>query len=145
MLQFTDFIDLCCMWGLYLDFSRSAVGHLCTMWQAYFSGAFASDVKCMYSSASGHTIDCSEFIWGICIHIVVLYQHKKLSAHVLHVAFEWHIYSLHIFGNNVWSTCSKFFGLVYAIMLGLYVDNGSSAVGHILAMSQAYLFRNIWQ
>ena len=26
------------------------------------SGVYANDVKCMYTSVSGHIVDCSEFI-----------------------------------------------------------------------------------
>ena len=38
MLQF---IDLWCIyaaqWGLYTDYNKSAVGHICAVWQAYAS------------------------------------------------------------------------------------------------------------
>ena len=43
------------MWGLYADYSRSAEEHRCAMW------GHASNVKCMYTNASIHIIDCSEF------------------------------------------------------------------------------------
>ena len=42
-----------------------------TVWQEYGSEAYANDVKCMYNSASGEIVVCSEFVWDIYIDIVV--------------------------------------------------------------------------
>ena len=39
------------------------------------SQAYANSVKRMYTSASGHTVDCSEFICSIYIDIVVSHLH----------------------------------------------------------------------
>ena len=41
------------------------------------SGAYVSNVKCMYTTSSGHIVDCSEYILGIYTQIVVLYHHVK--------------------------------------------------------------------
>ena len=46
----------------YLEYSSSALGHLCAMLQEYFSGAYVNNVKCIYTCASGNTVDCIEFI-----------------------------------------------------------------------------------
>ena len=45
------------MWSLYVDLSKSAVGHIYTMWQAH-----ASNVEFMYTSAPDDTFHCIEFI-----------------------------------------------------------------------------------
>ena len=37
------------------------------------SGAYANNVLCMYTSAPGHIIDCTELILGIYTDIVVSY------------------------------------------------------------------------
>ena len=39
------------------------------------SGAFASNVKCVYASAPGHIIDCIKLTWGIYTDIVISYVH----------------------------------------------------------------------
>ena len=33
------------MWGLYVEYSRSAVGNLCAMWQTFYSGGYANTVN----------------------------------------------------------------------------------------------------
>ena len=76
MLQF---IDLCwiyaVMLGLYEDYS-SNVGNIHVQCGRYIcSGAYASNVECMYASASGHIFDFSEFISGIYTDIVVSHVH----------------------------------------------------------------------
>ena len=71
------FVLICTViWGLYVDYSRSAVGHMCDV-VSIFSWAYASNIECMYTSAPGHFISCSEFIWGIYTYIVVCYLHMK--------------------------------------------------------------------
>ena len=50
------------MWDAYVDYSSSAMGHTYAMWQSYLFRAYASTVKYVYTSASGHTVGCSEFI-----------------------------------------------------------------------------------
>ena len=50
------------MLSLYVDYSRSAVAHICAIWQAYLLGAYDSYVKYMYTTAPGHIIDWREFI-----------------------------------------------------------------------------------
>ena len=48
------------MW-VYVGYSNSTVGCVCTMCQAYLFMVYAINVKCMYSAALGHTVDSSEF------------------------------------------------------------------------------------
>ena len=57
------------MWGLYTGYSRSTVQVQCS--RCICSGAYASNVKCMYTSAPSDFIDCIEYIWGINTDIVV--------------------------------------------------------------------------
>ena len=47
----------------YVEYSRSAVGHICAMWQVNFSGEYASNVECMYTNVPGHIFHCSEFMF----------------------------------------------------------------------------------
>ena len=42
------------MQGLHVDYIVSAVGHTCTMWQHMCSGAYANNVECVYTNASGY-------------------------------------------------------------------------------------------
>ena len=37
------------------------------------SGVYANNVKCIYTSALGHNVDCNDFTWGIYTEIIVLY------------------------------------------------------------------------
>ena len=53
-------------WDIYMLYDRN----IC-------SGAYANNVKCMYTSASGHIVDCREFIWGIYSGIAVSYMHMN--------------------------------------------------------------------
>ena len=45
------------MKGLYVDYNRSVVGHICAMWLVYLSRAYAFNVKFMYTSVPGHIFD----------------------------------------------------------------------------------------
>ena len=65
------------MWGLYVDYNRSAVGHIYAMCQAYLFRAYASNVKVMYTTAPGHIVDCIKFIWGTYTDIVAAYEYMK--------------------------------------------------------------------
>ena len=65
--------------------------HIC-LW------AYVSNVKCMYTSASGHIVDCIEFIWGIYTDIVVSFVHWMYLAYL---AFDRHICYWHMYGNNM--------------------------------------------
>ena len=49
------------MFGLHVEYSINVVGHIYEMWQAYLFRAYKNNVECMYSSALGCTVDCSEF------------------------------------------------------------------------------------
>ena len=50
------------MWGLYVDNSRNVLGHVYKV-TGIVVKANANNVKCMYTSVSGHTVDFSDFIW----------------------------------------------------------------------------------
>ena len=50
------------MWNLYVDHSSSAMGHICCDVGGICSGAYASNVKCMYISLPDHIADCIGFI-----------------------------------------------------------------------------------
>ena len=63
------------MRGLYVDYSIIAVEHINAMWQAYLLMAYASNVKCMYTSHPVNVIDGIEFISGIFTDIVLSYVH----------------------------------------------------------------------
>ena len=41
------------------------------------TGTYANNVELMYSSTSGHTVDYSEFIWGLYTDMVVWYLHMN--------------------------------------------------------------------
>ena len=58
------------MWGLHIDTIIIAVEHTCVIWQACMLWEYASYVKCMYTSAPSHIIDCSEYILSIYTDIV---------------------------------------------------------------------------
>ena len=53
------------MLGLYADYSRSAVGQICAMWQKIYSGAYANNMNGMHTSVPGNIIACSYLIGGI--------------------------------------------------------------------------------
>ena len=55
MLFFTPMCVV--MWGLYVHYTSSAVGHICSMWQAHlFRGHYANNVKSVYTSVPGHLL-----------------------------------------------------------------------------------------
>ena len=49
--------------SIYIEYSRHVVGPIAGI----FLGPSAHKVKCMYTSVSGHIVDCREFIRGIYI------------------------------------------------------------------------------
>ena len=49
------------MWVLYVDYIRTAMGHIMQIDRHICSWSYANNVKCMYNSACGKTFDCSEF------------------------------------------------------------------------------------
>ena len=64
--------------GLNGDYNRSAEGHMYVPCGRHIcSGPYASNEEYMYTSASGHSVECIEFIWGTYTDIVVSYLHKK--------------------------------------------------------------------
>ena len=75
------FLFISYMCSLYVEYSISAVGQICAMWQTYLFRAYVNNVKCtcMYTSAPGHTVDCSEFIFmQTKMHT---FQHMKLYTY----------------------------------------------------------------
>ena len=64
--------------GLHVEYITSALGPICVMWQAYLFREYANNVKCMYNSACGDSVDRSEFIWGLYTDIVTWYLHMNL-------------------------------------------------------------------
>ena len=61
-----SYLQICAvMLGLYVEYSRHAVGQTHTMCQAYCAGTYANNAKCMYHCATAHTVDYSEFIYII--------------------------------------------------------------------------------
>ena len=49
------------------------------------SGAYTNDVKCMYTSAAGYTVHCSEFIEGIYTDIGDSYLYMYKFAYVAYI------------------------------------------------------------
>ena len=94
---FVDFWSMCIvMWGLYVDYSRSAVGHICAMWWTYlFRGLCQQCEMYVYQCSWSHY--CIEFIWDIYTNIVAWYLHMKYLAFV---AFEGYI-CWHMYGNSM--------------------------------------------
>ena len=57
------------LWGVYVDYSMSAVGHIYAVWQAYLFRGICQKCEmyvCKYI-----------FIWGIYTNIAILYVHMK--------------------------------------------------------------------
>ena len=65
------------MWGLYVAYIRDAVEHVSVICQVYFSRAYISNLKYMFTSAHGQIIYCIEFLWGSYTNVVVSYVHMK--------------------------------------------------------------------
>ena len=53
-------------WGIHMQCGRHV-----------YSGAYVSNMKCFYTNAPGHIIDCIEFVRGICIDIIAYYLNMK--------------------------------------------------------------------
>ena len=89
------------MLGLYIIYIRGTVEHVCVRWQAYLYRVYASNVfVCMFTSAPGHIMDCTEFILGTYTDAVVsMSVHKIIGICGISVAFEGHICCWHIYGN----------------------------------------------
>ena len=64
------FVLLVCavMWGLYVDYSISTWEQICTVLHACLLWAYASNVKCMYTSVCAHIVDC---LWVDKAHILI--------------------------------------------------------------------------
>ena len=68
-------MELWVIWVLCVHYSRRAMGHIYVQCDRHFcSGAYISNVKCMYSSAAG-PIAYIELIGDIYTDIVLLYMH----------------------------------------------------------------------
>ena len=60
------FMDMCYTVGsIYRLHEKYSGTYMCNVAGRFVCGAYANNVNCMYTSASGHIFDCSEFIWGI--------------------------------------------------------------------------------
>ena len=70
------------MWSMYVEYSSSAVGHIYAMWQAYLSGAYVSNAKCMFTSACGDIVDCTEFILGVYTDTFVSCAHELIGIYI---------------------------------------------------------------
>ena len=53
------------MWSLHVDYITSAGGHPLLFGMHICSGAYANNVKCMYTRVPVHIVDCSGYIGGI--------------------------------------------------------------------------------
>ena len=72
------------------------------MWNNICSGAYAKDVKSMYTSVPGHIADCSELLWGIYTGIVVSFAHELICIYVcMYVVLEGTICYEDIHGNSM--------------------------------------------
>ena len=95
----------------------------------------------MYTSAPGHTVDCSEFMWGIDTDIVVSCAHELICIFGIYMEFERFICCWQINGNTMWSKyCS-------CLHFGTHMQNVGSVYAYnimdlwfIFAMWQPYLF-----
>ena len=76
-----------------------------------FRGAYANNVKCMYTSAGGDNVDCSEFMWNIYTNIDVLYLHINICG--IYVAFEGHVCCWQICGISMLNKSCSFLLLSY--------------------------------
>ena len=65
------------------------------------SGAYANNMKCMYTRVPGHIVDCSGLIWGICTDIEMVYVDMNWLACVAYVVFEGHISFCCVNDNNM--------------------------------------------
>ena len=62
------------------------------------SGADSYNVKCMYTSVFGHTVDCRKSYMAIHWHSCLLSAHKLISICGLYVELEGHICCWHLYG-----------------------------------------------
>ena len=97
----------CCFWlickvirDLCIVYSSSSTYVQCGM--HIHSEAYTNNVKCIYSSVTGHTIQCSWFICGKYSDKVVTYLHMNTLTYV---AYMWHFRGLFIFGTYMTITC----------------------------------------
>ena len=69
-------------WNVYVPccryiFLATYANNMKYTYNGIFSQGHVSNVKCMYTSACGDIVDCTEFIWGIDTDIVVLSVHMN--------------------------------------------------------------------
>ena len=88
------------MWSLYIDYSSSALEHICTVRHACISAPnkYANNVKFMYTRVPVHTVCCSGFIWGIYTAIEVSCGHDLIGICSLYcyITYFWIEYYLQI-------------------------------------------------
>ena len=117
-------ITVAVQWDIYVQCGM----HIC-------SGAYDNNVKWLYTIAPGHIVDCIEFILGIYTDIVVSCAHDLIC-----ICSIWeNIGCWHMYGNSISiKSCSLLlFSLLCAVLLVLYVENGSSVVEDTCTMWQA--------
>ena len=134
------------MWDLYVDCSRSAVGHI------QVAGIFVQEHMSV--------------MWNVCISVLPVTLLFALSYYDTHThtyiyiyiyiclmytwIWMWHIYGIegHICCWHIYDKQKQFmvvFLLICVAMWVLQVDNSISAVEHTYEMWQTYLFRGICQ
>ena len=64
------------MWGLYVEYSSSAVGHVGAIWLPYFFRVYDNMVNCNLQSLYILIVDSSDFSCGIYIGIIPLQMHQ---------------------------------------------------------------------
>ena len=65
--------------------------------------------------------------------------HELIGIFGMYVALEKHICWWHIYDNSMVIKSCSFFGLVCAVMWGLYVDHNSSVVGQMFAVGDIFV------
>ena len=100
-------------------------------------------MKCRYTSAPDHIIDCIGFMRSIYWLSFLISAHEVIGISGIYMAFEGHIFS-GTYMVKAWKIKLYFVGilLLCAVKRGLHVDNIISGVGCTCAMWQTYLFKD---
>ena len=143
ILQFTEFWWMCAtMWVLYVDYSRSVVGHMCYVAEVFVQGNM-------------------QVMWNVCVPVFqshywfqssykYIHWHSCLICtwsnwHMWHIYDIWGAYLLAHIGSNVVNKSCRLFLLMCTVMCCLCVDHSMNAVGQTYVMQQTYLFRGMCQ
>ena len=77
---------MCCNVGSICGTTLAAQWKTCVQCARHIClGTSANNVKCMYTSAHGYTVDCSEFICGMYSDVVISYMHMNLFVYVTYM------------------------------------------------------------